>query len=349
MDIKTLESLRVGDTVRIHFTHRAADPTTPRGQPFDVVITGFHGTGRAYKEDDGQYHESRQILWNWREMPEELQPDECVRDDIRGTDGCHVDHIVELVERGPYRTQMQPRNALYHAEQSAFANHQKVEAYRNAKGDRHPMLIPHRRQTATGYIFYAYNETYSDETYSRKIPKGQYNGHVFKFAQALIARRPAVVVPGSLDVDRFYAAWNQAGRPGYVGPFVEQWRSYIWGDEEERETKARPYQALLNRKAFTRWVVRNIHRFLMSEATKLANMIEAARIDEEISIEMMNRDFEDEHGIRSDDDLEIEEEEQLVVEPERESDGHYTKNEMAQTSYSNRKVRLVDGKLETEI
>jgi hypothetical protein len=287
MDTKTLSTLRIGDTVRIHFTHMGARDGA-RSQPFDVVITGFHNTGKAYKDEDGQYYESRQINWCWRDMPVELQPDERVRDDIRGIDGCHVDHIIEIVKRAPYQVRSHPRNVLYAAEQSAFLDHQKVEKYRQENGED-PIDVFGRRSmgtTAVGYIFEAYNETYL-----RDIRPSQYNGHVFKLAEALIARRPTLAVPTRLDVDRFYAAWYQAGCPGKAGPYEE----YRYSDNVDPS----PFKALINRKAFTKWVVRNVYRFIMTQADILKNMIQAAKDEEEYMRKSMDEDMEREFG-RSD-------------------------------------------------
>ncbi len=285
MDMKLLSTLRAGDTVRIHFTHPGATPRSPRGRPFDVVIAKVNGTGKAYQEDDGRYYESLQIQWSWRDMPIELQPDECVRDDIRGLDSCHVDHIVEIINRAPYRSQSKPRNFLYAYEQEFFLDRQKIEAYRLANGEQEH-YFGRRRGTATGVVFEAYNETYN-----RNIRQSQYNGHVFKFAEALIARRPMLAIAGHLDSERFYDAWNGAGRPGYIGPFKGRVTHSHFDIEDDVSVEHVPYKALLNRKAFTKWVVRNATRFVMTKAQKMKNMIQAAVDEEEYMRQSMEEEF----------------------------------------------------------
>jgi hypothetical protein len=287
MDSKTLHSLRVGDTVTIHFTHMGSNPDDARGRPFDVVIAKFNSRGMAYQGDDGRYYEDFQISWRWADLPTELHPHELVRDDVRGFDTAHVSHIVAIVARAPYQSQPKPRNALFAAEQAAFLDHQKVEAYRKAKGEREN-TFGRRHTTATGHVFFEYSETYG-----RDIRPGQYNGHVFKWAQALIARRPTLAISGRLDGDRFYAIWNKAGRPGYVGPF-KRMSSRLRGDDEPAEPS--PYKALLNRKSFTRWVVRNAPRFVMTKAQDLKDMIKAAADEEEYMRTSMDEDFHRDYG-----------------------------------------------------
>lgn len=267
MDAKILQTLRIGDTVRIHFTHLGAGDDR-RAQPFDVVIAGFNNRGLAYKEDDGRYYETRQIQWRWADMPEDLQPFESTRDNIRGLDTCSDSWITEIVERAPYQMQSQARNQLYAAEQEMFLDHQKIQAYLKAKGEDTNSFGLRQKTTAIGYRFDAYNETYG-----RSIGRGQYNGHVFKLAETLIARRPTLAVPVSLNADRFYTAWNQAGRPGYVGPYQPTEFSPFMRDRDHKRIDPSPYKALINRKAFTRWVVRNVHRFTMTQELLLLTLV----------------------------------------------------------------------------
>lgn len=280
MDPKTLQTLRVGDTVRIHFTHPGASGR--RSEPFNVVVAAINGTGAAQKDDDGVYRESRQIQWYWADLPKDLQPHESVRDNIRGLDTCSEGWIVDIVSRAPYQMQSRVKNSMYAAQERYFVDSLKVENYLQSIGEGTNSFELRQKTSA---VFYIYPDV--NEAYERRVTKGQYNGNLFAFAQSRIALRSTLSVPKTLDKSRFYAAWQMAGRPGYVGPFVHYQNGYC--DSGDVETTI--VKALVNRKAFLKWAFKNVHRFTSTKSDLLTRMIENAKVDEEIWARSMDDDY----------------------------------------------------------
>lgn len=99
---KTLNSLRVGDTVRIHLDHYGSDP---RGVPFEAVLTSIE-----YDSNFDHNGNGRPIIC-WEPRPE--------LDFYKSHDGknvpsafCDSSFVVEIVDRARYRTPLIARNSL---------------------------------------------------------------------------------------------------------------------------------------------------------------------------------------------------------------------------------------------
>ena len=266
-DSSILNQLGVGAVVAI----RVSGGSGWKTRPFIVTLCALDYKPYCYYTENGMgregepmFPDSPMVHWDYSSLPPEMHADVLVRDPIRTWDTVNGAHIVAIYSMG--KRPVPVRNV--YADDAVRGLQQHLD---RKKREQLSGLRPIKSFNPHPYAgHHAFNYIMTEDEPRRMVTaKGIYNGDVFELAQAILSRRPSLVVPYHINEDLFVKTWLAAERPGRVGDYVYPW-------EHEARRKNAVYTRV-NAKSFTAWVLRAYPKFLQSKKLHIAMRMQHCR------------------------------------------------------------------------